>query len=155
MLGRVSVFDRQCASVYIAEKTDVAFRPLGLDLFDKLSDACEAVRKVLERERKNLAPPTNSIVPNVPEGTKVHQLLSHLTSLTDPETVKQLGSLSDEDLAELPIDAAVALETCNSATSPPKRGYIFAAATKALSIAESSPFSSVLTPFVVQVAGNA
>jgi hypothetical protein len=33
-IARVSVFDTQSASVYLTEKTDVAFRPLGLDLFD-------------------------------------------------------------------------------------------------------------------------
>ena len=36
-VARVSVFDRHSASVYLTEKTDVAFRPFGLDLFDKLS----------------------------------------------------------------------------------------------------------------------
>lgn len=34
-ISRVSVFDTQCATVYLTQKTDVAFRPLGLDLFDK------------------------------------------------------------------------------------------------------------------------
>ena len=51
-LSRISVFDHHCASVYVAQKTDVAFRPMGLDLFDKLSDACEAVKGILERERR-------------------------------------------------------------------------------------------------------
>lgn len=32
-ISRVSVFDTQCATVYLTEKTDVAFRPFGLDLF--------------------------------------------------------------------------------------------------------------------------
>ena len=100
-LGRISVFDRHCASVYVAEKTDVAFRPFGLDIFDKLSDACEAVRKTLERERKNLASPTEPIVPNVLEGTEVHKLVSHITSLTESEAVKQLATLSEEDITEL------------------------------------------------------
>lgn len=100
-LGRISVFDRHCASVYIADKTDVAFRPLGLDLFDKLSDACETLRTILEKERKQLVAPPGPIVPNVPEGTTVHNLVSHLTSLTDPEAIKQLAALSDEEKSTL------------------------------------------------------
>ena len=36
-LARVSVFDSHSAAVYLTEKTDVAFRPFGLDLFDKPS----------------------------------------------------------------------------------------------------------------------
>lgn len=99
-LSRVSVFDRHCASVYVAEQTDVAYRPLGLDLFDKLSDSCESVRRVLEVERKELDMAATHL-PEVAEGTKVYDLLTHLTSLTKPEEVRALGSLSEEEIAEL------------------------------------------------------
>ncbi|QDT13415.1 AAA family ATPase [Stieleria marina] len=100
-LGRISVFDRHCASVYIAEKTDVAFRPLGLDLFDKLSDACEALRNLLEKERKQLFSPTVPIVANIPEGTAVDNLISHITSLTDADAIKVLAEFTTEDASEL------------------------------------------------------
>lgn len=99
-LSRVSVFDHHCASVYVTEQTDVAYRPLGLDLFDKLSNACEAVRRVLEGERRQM----ESVVahlPEVPEGTRAHDLLSRLTSLTKPEDVRTLGTLSDGELARM------------------------------------------------------
>lgn len=99
-LSRVSVFDRHCASVYIAEETDVAFRPLGLDLFDKLSDACEAVRRLLERERRALESATGHL-PEVPVGTEVHELLSRLTSLTSPDEVKRLATLSVAEVASI------------------------------------------------------
>ena len=52
----MSVFDTQCAAVYLTEKTDVAFRPFGLDLFDKLVQACKAVRTKLESEQRALGP---------------------------------------------------------------------------------------------------
>jgi len=42
-ISRVSIFDTQCAAVYLNERTDVAFLPFGLDLFDKLVKACRAV----------------------------------------------------------------------------------------------------------------
>ena len=92
-LSRVSVFDRHCASVYVSQRTDVAFRPLGLDLFDKLSAACETVKKALEKERNALESqghPTLSVAP----GTTVHDLVRNLTSLTDPDSVRELASLS-------------------------------------------------------------
>ena len=54
-ISRVSVFDARCAAVYLTEKTDVAFRPLGLDLFDKLVRACKAIRVQLEKEQRSLA----------------------------------------------------------------------------------------------------
>ena len=99
-LPSVSVFDHHCASVYISEQTDVAFRPLGLDLFDKLSSVCEGVRRVLEQERRELT----SIVfqfPDVAEGTRVHALIGSLTSLTDSSDVKHMADLTNEERARI------------------------------------------------------
>ncbi|MEE8186722.1 MAG: AAA family ATPase [Nitrososphaerales archaeon] len=99
-LGHVSVFDRQSAAIYLREKTDVAFRPFGLDLFDKLSDTCEEVRKVLERERSELASQRVSL-PDLPDETAAGEFLLNITSLTKPEDVKKLGSLSKAELRRL------------------------------------------------------
>ena len=98
LLSRISVFDHHCASVYLVQRTDVAFRPMGLDLFDKLSDACEAVKKTLERERSTLESQELQF-PDVAEGTAVHKLITDLTSLTDPESVKELASLTEAEKA--------------------------------------------------------
>lgn len=99
-LGHVSVFDTQCAAVYIREKTDVAFRPFGLDLFDKLSDACEAVRKALDKERKELMA-CQVYLPDLPEGTTAYELISNITSLTKPEEVEKLSTLSVAEKEQL------------------------------------------------------
>ena len=99
-LSRVSVFDHHCASVYVAKQTDVAFRPMGLDLFDKLSDACEAVKKILEKERSALALESQKFqFPDVAEETAVHELIVNLTSLTDPTSVKKLALLTEVEKA--------------------------------------------------------
>jgi energy-coupling factor transporter ATP-binding protein EcfA2 len=95
-LSRVSVFDSQSAAVYLTEKTDVAFRPLGLDIFDRLSELCGQVRRRLENEKRALANVPASL-PRVPEGAAVHRLLSNITSLTDPNAIKRLASLSAEE----------------------------------------------------------
>ncbi len=102
-LGHVSVFDTHCASVYLREKTDVAFRPFGLDLFDGLSNACQAVKRILEREQRVLEAQRNAL-PELPEGTEAAKLLASLSSLTQPERVRSLGTLAEEEqraLAEL------------------------------------------------------
>lgn len=88
-LGHVSVFDSKCAAVYLREKTDVAFRPFGLDLFDKLSDACEAVRKALEKEKRELAR-RHVDLPDLAEETAAYDLVSNITSLTEPKKVQKL-----------------------------------------------------------------
>ena len=49
-LAQISVFDRHWVPVYLRDKTDVAFRPFGLDLFDKLASACAEVKKRLDAE---------------------------------------------------------------------------------------------------------
>jgi len=75
-VSRVSVFDTQCA-VYLNERTDVAFRPFGLDLFDKLAQGCKAVRAKLDGEQRALAGSNlASIQPHIQEGTNVAKFLA-------------------------------------------------------------------------------
>jgi energy-coupling factor transporter ATP-binding protein EcfA2 len=103
-VSRVSVFDTQCASVYLTEKTDVAFRPLGLDLFDKLVKACRAVRTRLEHEQRALN--TNAlgtVQTQIPEGTAVARFLTSITSLTKPEAVEALSTLCQQEQARLAL----------------------------------------------------
>ena len=103
-VSRVNIFDSQSAAVYLTEKTDVAFRPFGLDLFDKLVRACKSVRNQLEQEQP--APSSNalaSVKAQVPEGTDAAGLLVNITSLTKPEAVKNLTRLSSEEEARLAL----------------------------------------------------
>ena len=103
-VSRVSVFDAHCAAVYLTEKTDVAFRPFGLDLFDQLVRACKAIRIQLDREQQSLASSQIAILRSqVPEGTAVASLLGNITSLTKPETVKGLAHLSVEEESRLTL----------------------------------------------------
>ncbi|MBI1383151.1 MAG: AAA family ATPase [Planctomycetaceae bacterium] len=103
-ISRVSVFDTHCAAVYLTEKTDVAFRPFGLDLFDKLVRACKAVRAQLEREQRALASSALVTVQNeVPQGTAVAKLLASITSLTRPEAVQTLARLSKDEEGRLAL----------------------------------------------------
>lgn len=103
-ISRVSVFDTRSAAVYLTEKTDVAFRPFGLDLFDKLVRACNAVRDQLVKEQRSLA--SNDLAhlqAQVPDGTVVASLLASINVLTTPEMVRALSRLSPEDEARLAL----------------------------------------------------
>ena len=103
-VSRVSVFDTQCAAVYLTEKTDVAFRPFGLDLFDRLVKACKAVRAKLESEQRALG--TNALTAvqtTIPEGTAVAKFLANVSSLTKPEAVQALAQLSPEEKSRLAL----------------------------------------------------
>ena len=92
-MSRVSVFDRHCAGVYVGEQTDVAYRPLGLDLFDKLSEVCSRVKKILEKEQNALESGPLQYL-DVARGTAVHELITNLNSLTNPDSVRQLATLT-------------------------------------------------------------
>lgn len=103
-ISRVSVFDTQCAAVYLTEKTDVAFRPFGLDLFDKLVKACKAVRATLENEQRALASNAlASVQARIPEGTAVAKLMANINSLTKSESVQTLARLSREEEGRLAL----------------------------------------------------
>ncbi|MCG8345988.1 MAG: AAA family ATPase [Chlorobiales bacterium] len=103
-ISRVSVFDSQCAAVYLTQKTDVAFRPFGLDLFDKLVQACRAVRAKLEGERRALTSNSMAAVQEqIPEGTTVASLLANVSSLTKPESVRALAHMTTEEEARLSL----------------------------------------------------
>jgi recombinational DNA repair ATPase RecF len=100
-LAQVSVFDGHCVPIYLKDKTDVAFRPFGLDLFDKLAAACVEVKKRLDLAVQQLSvsllPPTPSVAP----GTKVRQLLDSLTGLTKKSDVVTLATLADQETKQL------------------------------------------------------
>ncbi len=101
-ISRVSVFDARAAAFYLTEKTDVAFRPFGLDLFDKLVRACNAIHRQLEDEQRSLA--SNDLAPlqtQIPEGTAVARLLTNVNVLTTPEMVRELSSLSSDENSRL------------------------------------------------------
>jgi energy-coupling factor transporter ATP-binding protein EcfA2 len=103
-VSRVSVFDTQCAAVYLTEKTDVAFRPFGLDLFDKLVKACKAVRIKLEGEQRALASSALTVIQmQFPQGTAVAKFLANISSLTKSDAVTALATLSADEEARLAL----------------------------------------------------
>lgn len=102
LLSQISVFDTKCAGVYLTEKTDVAFRPFGLDLFDKLVRACKLVRTQLEQEQRELRQDAfTAFQATISTETAVGQFLRRISLLTKPEEVLRLGTLSDEETQQL------------------------------------------------------
>ena len=95
-LSRASVFDRHSEAIYTTKKTDVAFRPFGLVLFDKLSMACDLVKKQLEFERSSLG---NNAIPilDLPKETAADKLMKSLSPLTSPDEVRTLGRLTEDE----------------------------------------------------------
>jgi hypothetical protein len=101
-ISRVSVFDTQCAAVYLTEKTDVAFRPYGLDLFDKLAQSCKAIRSKLENEQREFASSILSTVKlQISEHTAAAKFLNKINLLTKSEELQKLVCISPDEEARL------------------------------------------------------
>ena len=77
-------------------RTDVAFRPFGLDLFDKLAQACASVRERLEREQSSLSV---SAIPalDLPEDTRAARFVARISSLTRPDELNALVTLTNDE----------------------------------------------------------
>jgi hypothetical protein len=56
--------------VYLTEKTNVKFRPFGLDLFDKLVQACKSVRTQLESDQRALGTDRLATVRDSPRSSR-------------------------------------------------------------------------------------
>ena len=99
-ISRISVFDAHAAAVYLNEKTDVAFRPFGLDLFDKLVKACQAVKKIIESEESTQK---FSLIQNLEfnEGTKVAKAVSVISSLSNQNVFIELANLTDQEKSSI------------------------------------------------------
>lgn len=107
-LGAVSVFDASAAQVYVADRTEVRFRPFGLDVLDRLASVCTKVKARLDQERTALESRT-ATWPRIPDDTEVARLLNGLTALTRVDEVKRLASLtSTEDEERVMLEAVLA-----------------------------------------------
>lgn len=95
-LALVSVFDTHAAAVYVGQTTDVAFRPLGLDLLDKLAKACGEVKKVLQAERDALQR-ARPRLPSLEKDTAAGKLVEGLSALTRDVDIAGLSQLTPED----------------------------------------------------------
>lgn len=96
-LAQISVFDSHCVPIYLRDKTDVAFRPFGLDIFDKLATACADVKKRLDAASQPLSISVLPPLPGIAAGTKVRQSIDALTALTNKEDIRALAKLSAAD----------------------------------------------------------
>jgi energy-coupling factor transporter ATP-binding protein EcfA2 len=96
-LSAIAVFDCHCARTYLTAEQDVAYLPYGLDVVENLAN------KVLPELSRRLDMEIASIdVDRQPFAhllgeTEVGRLLKALNENTDPQKLKELGTLSGEE----------------------------------------------------------
>lgn len=99
-LSSVSVYDRECASVYVTEENEVAYRPFGLDLLDVLARVMDQVRTELERRKLSLP----RIVTDPPPellGSAALAGLWPLRASVDPAVIETRSRWTEADATEL------------------------------------------------------
>jgi len=100
-LANISVFDAHCVPVYLGDKTDVAFRPFGLDVFDGLASVCAHVRRGLETELGSLSSSLFAVPATIAVGTTARKFVDTLTALTKEAELTRLATLSDLETGQL------------------------------------------------------
>lgn len=118
VLSAVSVFDRECGAVHIQDKTEVAFRPFGLDIPDDLAAVCTQIKVLLQAEETQFKALRDPVFekPTWRATTAVGRIMSNLKHNTKLEPLATLAVMTDaerarlqqltEDLAKNPVEAA-------------------------------------------------
>ena len=99
-LTLVSVFDSACALHYVETANDVAFRPFGLDLLDKLAAACVQLKRRFDERRSTLLNSRTTFT-DLEGSTEVAKLVASLTAETPKSLVDKLATLTEDDKTRL------------------------------------------------------
>jgi ABC-type lipoprotein export system ATPase subunit len=97
LLSSISVFDSRCARSYLTAEQDVAYLPYGLDIVENMArDVIPELDRRLSEEIRAIDTNTYAFNHLIGE-TKVGELISKLSARTNPKTVEDLGTLSEEE----------------------------------------------------------
>jgi ABC-type cobalamin/Fe3+-siderophores transport system ATPase subunit len=113
-LQAISVFDAQCAELYVDAENAVAFVPAVLRLLARLAATQDQMRGDLDREANTLIRERPSFT-EFPDNTSVTQLLSNLSARTRLEEIRALATISDQERARL-AELRAALASRETAT---------------------------------------
>lgn len=103
ILSAVSVFDADCAVVHLKGKTNVAFKPSGLDVPDALSAACKGLKTIFEAEKTQLEATRNAVFTTPPWSatTAVGKAGAKLTHATEIVAIERLAEVGEQERARL------------------------------------------------------
>ena len=102
-LSAVSVFDRECATVHIKKKNEIAFRPYGLDIPDTLADVCKRIEDGLKAEKATIEASKNALLLNPPwqSTTTAGAFIGAIAKDTQPEALNAVAQFLEEDEVRL------------------------------------------------------
>lgn len=96
-LASIAVFDCHCARLYLTKEQEVAYLPYGLDIVEALANTVlPELERRLNQEVASISTDSTQFA-NLLGETAVGHLIAGLSHKTDPDEVKKLATLSDED----------------------------------------------------------
>ncbi len=107
-LGGISVFDRACAAVYVRSENEVAYRPLGLDVFDAMAKCMLEVRRRLESRRSAAGNGMASPPVNILATPAVHGIWPVRADISAMELLDLAHWTADDEVRSELIAAALA-----------------------------------------------
>ncbi|WP_281964745.1 AAA family ATPase [Serinicoccus marinus] len=99
-LSGIRFYDEECGDAYVTAASEVSYRPSALTVLDRLSAACEALQKELNRrvsENTNTRPD----LPLVANGTSAKTFLDRLSADTTTTQIDDVTTLSADHDATL------------------------------------------------------
>jgi energy-coupling factor transporter ATP-binding protein EcfA2 len=98
-LNSISIFDTQSAIHYVEKENEVAFRPFGLDVLDKLGELCLKIKTLISKEQLNHSKTIDLSTLN--GNTEVGKLISTLNKDTKKNDISKLGTLTEAENAKI------------------------------------------------------
>jgi hypothetical protein len=98
-LLQVGVFDTLSAEQLVTGENEIAFRPFGLDILDKLGNAFGRLKSLFEADRNALQQPIDLDV--LTGATAVGKLINGLDGTTEDEDIKTLATMAEEERKRL------------------------------------------------------
>lgn len=102
-LSKISVFDSRCARSYLSEEKEPFYLPYGLDILTHLAD--KVLPSISKKRKSDIEKiDTNKAAFAHLEGdTAVGEEIKKLSADTDPEAIRQLGKITEDDTKRIEI----------------------------------------------------
>ena len=100
-LRAVSIFDGDCAAVYLDVDHEIPYRPFGLDVFDRLAGACDQIRTKLDAQIRPLEARLEQQLDDLEGDHEVGRFIAGLSGDSAVEELDRLAQLSEPEQEQL------------------------------------------------------
>lgn len=100
-LNCINIFDINCGSIYVNNENEIAYAPMGLDIFDKFVQVCERIKENLTVEKNNLTSKLD-ILPSEHLQTDIGKWFSEINTKTTKKEIEE-ATFTNENIKRLEL----------------------------------------------------